>query len=96
MGPVGQHPAMELDDTFDFLDVEVLLGPENQIETNLFEKDSNAYMYLHTKSNHPKQTKQKIAYGLALRARRICSKDEDYSKSKKNISKRLMLRGHNE
>ena len=53
-------------------------------------------MYLHKDSNHPNHTKQKIAYGLALRAKRICSTQEDYEKSKADISERLQKRGHTE
>ena len=64
------------------------------INTKLFEKDSNAYMYLRKKSNHPYHTKQKIAYGLALRAKRICSEHDEYEKSKKDIKNRLVRRGH--
>ena len=51
-------------------------------------------MYVHQKSNHPKATKENIAYGLALRSKRICSNEEDYEQSKCNIEKRLIARGH--
>lgn len=62
----------------DFLDVLIEKDAHNIIKTKLFEKETNAYQYLHRKSNHPRHTKEKIAYGLALRAKRICSLDTDY------------------
>ena len=78
----------------DFLDVNVRLSSNNQLSTELYEKDTNAYMYLHNSSNHPVHTKNKIAYGLALRAKRICSENEKYVKCKEDIARRLMSRGH--
>ena len=51
-------------------------------------------MYVHQKSNHPKATKENIAYGLALRSKRICSNENDYERSKRNIEMRLISRGH--
>ena len=51
-------------------------------------------MYLHQTSNHPRATKENIAYGLALRSRPIFSSENDYEESKRNIEKRLIARGH--
>ena len=57
----------------EFLDVMLKIDSQNILSTTLFEKPSNAFLYLHNSSNHPNHTKKKIAYGLALRAKKICS-----------------------
>lgn len=88
---VLRHSQKEIE----FLDVKTLLNDNNKITTDLYEKKSNAHLYLHQKSNHPNHTKDKIAYGLAIRAKRICSNNEDYTRSKKDIQERLQKRGHN-
>ena len=93
------HPNIALtlrsnQSTIDFLDVEVSLNSDNTMSTKLYEKDTNAHMYVHKDSNHPKATKDNIAYGLALRSRRICSNDIDYERSKRQIESNLILRGH--
>ena len=84
------HPNIQLTlrsskEAIEFLDVKVILNADNTISTNLFEKETNAHMYLHKNSNHPRTTKENIAYGLALRSKRICSNDNDYEESKHNI-----------
>ena len=58
--------------TIEFLDIQVNLDNENKIHTDLYEKENDGHIYLHNTSCHPKRTKQKIAYGLGIRARRIC------------------------
>ena len=88
---VLRHSQKEIE----FLDVKTLLNDNNKITTDLYEKKSNAHLYLHQKSNHPNHTKDKIAYGLAIRAKRICSNNEDYRRSKNDIQERLLKRGHN-
>ena len=93
------HPKIALtlrsdDERINFLDVNITLSSDNSIATQLFEKETNAYMYVHDKSNHPKATKENIAYGLALRSKRICSNEADYEQSKHKIEERLILRGH--
>ena len=68
-----------------------ILKDNNKTTIDLYENMSNAHFYLHEKSNHPKY---KIAYGLAIRAKRICSYNEDYTRSINVIQERLLNRGH--
>ena len=70
------------------------MNPQNLMSTSLFEKESNAHQYLHKSSNHPNHVKDKIAYGLALRAKRVCSEKEEYSGQKQLIIHRLTQRGY--
>lgn len=63
----------------------VSLEENNVISTTIYEKDSDAFLYLHDESNHPEHVKTKIAYGLALRAKRICTKKQDYEDNAKKI-----------
>ena len=89
------HKNIQLDLRFsneeiEFLDVNVRLTKNNTFSTKIFEKKSSGHIYVHNSSCHPKITKQKIAYGLGIRARRICSREEDFNAQKKMITKRLM------
>ena len=52
----------------------------------------NAYLYFHEKSKH---TRDKTANGLAIKAKWICSNNEEYTRSNNDIQKRLLNRGHN-
>ena len=50
--------------------------------------------YLHYKSSHPKNQKDAVPYGLLIRARRICTKDEDFKTEAISIVKSLMKIGY--
>ena len=58
-----------------FLDVKIFLE-NGKIETDLYCKPTDEHQYLLHSSGHPHHTKKSIPYSLALRLRRICSKDE--------------------
>ena len=51
-------------------------------------------MYLHVTSSHPNSVKTAIPYGLGIRAKRICSEDEDYSVRRTEIKTQLRKRGY--
>ena len=51
-------------------------------------------MYLNKNSNHPESTKKAIPFGLGLRARRICSTEENYQIQRKKIKSNLRKRGY--
>ena len=60
--------------------------------TQIPEKKTDQKQYLHYKSNHPKNQKDAVPYGLLIRARRICTKDEDFKTEAISIVKSLMKR----
>ena len=45
-----------------------------RVYTDLYKKPSDKQLYLKKSSCHPSHTKTGLAYGLALRIRRICEK----------------------
>ena len=56
------------------------------VYTDLYKKPSDKQHYLKNSSCHP------LANGLALRIRRICEKDEDYSRHRKELKCQLRKR----
>ena len=76
-----------------FLDVHVVLE-NGELKTDIYSKESDQHMYVHSKSQHPSTTKKAIPYGLAIRAKRICSNDADYVKNKNLIAKHMVKRGY--
>ena len=53
-------------------------------------------MYLNRTSSHPESTKKSIPFGLGLRARRICSTEENYQIQRNKIKHNLMKRGYSD
>ena len=62
-----------------FLDMEVKLV-EGKIETDLYTKPTDCHNFLQWSSCHPRSTKKGIPYSQALRLRRICSNEKDFTK----------------
>ena len=77
--------------------LDVLIKKENnKLETTMFTKKTDAQLYLHYSSCHPKKTKDSIPYSQLLRARRICSKQEDYIHHRDRILKLFQDRNYNQ
>ena len=92
------HPRIQVDlthskDKIDFLDVTVSIDSGNSLTTSIFEKPSDTHMYLHKSSDHPETTKRAVPYGLGIRAKRICSSEEDYKDQRQKIIHNVSLRG---
>ena len=76
-----------------FLDVNILLQ-NNKLETDLYCKPTDKHQYLLKSSSHPHHTKQSIPYSLALRLRRICSKDIFFEQRSNELTTYLVKRGY--
>ena len=76
-----------------FLDVKILLE-NGKIETDLYCKPTDKHQYLLHSSSHPCHTKKSIPYSLALRLRRICSKDEFFDTRSSELERYLTKRGY--
>ncbi|XP_078374508.1 uncharacterized protein LOC144658057 [Oculina patagonica] len=76
-----------------FLDVNIQLE-NGKIETDLHCKPTDKHQYLLYSSSHPYHTKKSIPYSLALRLRRICSKDEFFECRSKELQTYLTKRGY--
>ena len=61
-----------------FLDVMVSLN-NGTIETDLYTKPTDKHQHLLSSSCHPQHTKKAIPFSLALRIRRICSTDTNFT-----------------
>jgi uncharacterized protein YggL (DUF469 family) len=93
------HPNLKLElrtsrSSIEFVDVFTTITTERTISTKLFSKETDKHLYLHATSSHPSHVKRAIPYGLAVRIKRICSKEEDYNKEKESIRRRLCARGY--
>ena len=64
------------------------------IYIDLYRKPTDKQLYLRNDSCHPSHTKKSLAYGLGLRLRRICEKDNDYYKHRTDLKKQLRKRGY--
>lgn len=78
-----------------FLDVRVLKGRDGRIQTTLFIKNTDAQSYLEYSSNHPKSQKDSIPFSQFVRARKICSEDEDFEAHAHRMYSIFRERGYN-
>ena len=67
---------------------------DGKIETTIFEKAQNLYLYIPPHSSHPRGVLTGLICGQVLRFRRLCSKRSDANKKIQEFAKRLMDRGH--
>ena len=81
------------EEKIEFLDTMVHIA-DGQLWTDLYSKPSDKHLYLQRKSCHPGSTKKAIPYGLGIRAKRICSKEEDYLKNRTELKGQLRKRGY--
>ena len=77
----------------EFLDTLVKIE-DGHIYTDLFIKPSDKQVYLNSTSCHPANTKKGLAYGLGLRIRRICEREADYRRHRKDLKIQLRRRGY--
>ena len=76
-----------------FLDTQIF-KKDNKICTKVYHKPTDAYMYLHYTSCHPRHVKNNIPFGQYSRIRRICTFTEDFETQSKELTKRLLARGY--
>ena len=76
------------------MDTTVFKNNHNSLSTKLFTKPTDRTAYLHSKSYHPKSLINNIPYGQALRAKRICSEEEDLVEALDNMKAKFISRGY--
>ena len=76
-------------DTFTFIE-------NGQLMTRVYHKPTDNKQYLHYSSCHPLQQKNAIPYGLLVRARRICTKEDHFISEAKTIINKLRERKYPE
>ena len=93
------HPSIKFDFTYSktrsiFLDCDISIQ-DRKLSTTVYSKPTDRKAYVHSRSYHPQSTKDAIAYGQALRLRRICTKEEDFRKAASKLTTDLVNRGYN-
>ena len=91
------HHAIKFTHSYDFntipfLDTLVCRDNKIKIYTKLYHKPTDNKHYLHFHSAYPRKQKESVSYGLLIRSRRICTKEEDYHQEAKDIINKLILR----
>ena len=76
-------------DTFTYIE-------NNQLQTRVYHKPTDNKQYLHYASCHPLQQKNAIPYGLLVRAKRICTKEEHFISEARTIINKLRDRRYPE
>ena len=76
-------------DTFTFIE-------NGQLMTRVYHKPTDNKKYLHYSSCHPLQQKNAIPYGLLVRAKRICTKEDHFIAEAKSIIQKLRDRKYPE
>ena len=79
--------------TLNFLDMNVSII-HGKLETTVYSKPTDSHLYLHATSCHKQSSVVGIQKGVALRLRRICSREEDFERKSKEYSAYLVGRGH--
>jgi hypothetical protein len=77
----------------EFLDTSVVMN-NGAIYTDLYTKPTDKQLYINNSSCHPAHTKKGRAYGLGLRLKRICQREEDYKKRRGDLKTQLRKRGY--
>ena len=94
------HPTIKFDyniskSSINFLDTKISISG-GRLSTSVFTKPTDRKAYVHNRSYHPKSTKEAIAYGQALRLRRICSEDVDFWQAAERLRNDLVRRGYDD
>eukprot|EP00956_Cyclotella_meneghiniana_P007975 scaffold10615_cov40-Cyclotella_meneghiniana.AAC.1 len=76
-----------------FMDMTITIV-DNHVETKLYEKDMNLYLYLPPHSSHPRGVFTGLIFGQILRTRRLCTHSEDANSSINDFLERMLARGH--
>ena len=93
------HPTIKFEekysfDSINFLDTHIYKNKEGKLCSTLYVKPTDRQSYLHQKSYHPTAAKKSIAYSQALRIKRICTENSEFTKHANNLIQKLKLRGY--
>ena len=92
------YPSIRFTVRFDchkieFLDV-LVVKQNGRLETTVYSKETDGHMYLLPSSSHFHSVSDNIPYGVALRLKRICSTEEEFSKKSIEYKNHLLARGY--
>jgi hypothetical protein len=84
----------ELTNQVDFMDLTISLNEKNQVETTLYEKALNLYLYIPPHSAHPPGVLNGLVLGNIHRMFTLCSTEEKIKDIIKKFWDRLLVRGY--
>ena len=79
-----------------YLDVELTLGENNNIEYRLFKKETDARLYLNTDSFHPDHVFKSVVFSQMIRVIKRNSQDHTCVEDLEELKEDLMKSGHKE
>lgn len=79
--------------TVNFMDMTVTIV-DGRLETTLYEKPQNLYLYIPPHSSHPRGVFTGLIFGQVLRIRRLCTNQIDATSHIQQFFDRLLARGH--
>jgi hypothetical protein len=77
-----------------YLDLTITINKNGRINTRLYEKPENLYLYLPANSAHPFSTIKGLIHGMVYRTIRLTSNTTDQSTDLQNLVRRLTARGY--
>ncbi len=77
-----------------FLDTTVTIERNGTLSTKLYRKPTDRNAYLHFNSYHPVKQKVNIPFGQFLRAKKICTSNDEAEISFKEIEAKFKIRGY--
>jgi hypothetical protein len=80
--------------TQDLVVLDVRIVVTDRLITKNYQKPTDKRTLLNAESDHPEHVKRSIAYGVALRMRRLCSEDSDFKQALIDQGWALLCRGH--
>ena len=86
--------TVEPSTSVNFMDMTITIV-DGKLETTLYEKEQNLYLYIPPHSSHPKGVFSGLIFGQVLRIRRLCTKRADANMNISQFFDRLVVRGHN-
>ena len=101
----AMHPSIKFErvsssSSLDFLDITIFKGPDfattGTLSCKMFQKELNAFLYLHPKSQHPPHVFSSFIKERILSARKFCSEESDFEIQKSTFKSRLIKRGYTE
>ena len=93
----NHHPTIKFSHIYNkteiaFLDTIVNRTPNNQLFIKIYHKPTDNKQYLHFNSAHPKKQKESVPYGLLIRCKRICSKQQQFELEASRILQQMKIR----
>ena len=73
-----------------FLDVTVILNPNDSISTDLYTKPTDIHNYLYYRSAHPKHCRAGLPFSQFLRIKRICSDNNTFVDRCRDMSRHFI------